>query len=852
MQTSSPCFNPRSTQKNASANGARLDAFVYLILYLQFLHWLNQHNNIKVDNLSKAEMSFDSVSEESNSAEAPSIANGRTQSKESTGISPSSSGRNSRNKSNDLSPRHKSNKKKKRERSPSPKRRSRSRDRDFSRRDRDNKNGRDSREGSRRDSDRKRVSDRKRDRKSRRDRSGSRTRSRTRSRTPPHSSRSRGRRRRRSSTSDSSCDYTDLKHGGKLSSLFTHSEPRKYKSKRKSHKRKRDSSSTSTSSDDMKKSTKPSTSSSGVSSSSIQHHQYSFYNTNMVMPVPQPPPTQSQMTMNPFFPAIPPLPPPPPPILPGQNYNVPPPLFACPGLPPGAVPPMGVLPPGLNMFPPPPAAPSVKVENTIHLSVATPSSSSSSRSLPLPKSQKRNYEQPVVLNKERREIDLSSEWGSGFVEKYEIVEQVGEGTYGQVYKARDRSTEERVALKKVRLENEKEGFPITAVREIKILRQLNHPNIVKLHDIVTDKQTTNDLRCDKVNFYLVFEYVDHDLTGLLEASANSLIPAFTPDQIAGMFKQLLQGLEYCHSANFLHRDIKCSNILVNNRGELKIADFGLARLYYEDQKRLYTNRVITLWYRPPELLLGEEHYGPQVDVWSVGCILAEFFTKKAIFMGNNEPVQLDFISKVCGSPSPENWPDVETLPLYHTLCPKKLYRRVLREEFGALMPEEALDLLDKMLVLDPKKRLSASEALRHKWVKHIDPHQVARLSLPQNQDCHELWSKKQRKERKFGKPPPTLQSGPALPMRPPDRPNPTADAASINDAVARVLRNREDSSPLRAVLQNLPESACVEVLNTLKGVVGDTSSLTTGQSAKEQVLSILDSLAGKYGAEHVV
>ncbi|VDM71588.1 unnamed protein product [Strongylus vulgaris] len=135
------------------------------------------------------------------------------------------------------------------------------------------------------------------------------------------------------------------------------------------------------------------------------------------------------------------------------------------------------------------------------------------------------------------------------------------------------------------------------------------------------------MRTERANFYLVFEYVDHDLMGLLEASH---LINFHNDQIRSLFKQLIlvrlllkwidqhYGLDYCHSAGFLHRDIKCSNILLNNRGELKIADFGLARYYSSDQERLYTNRVITLWYRPPELLLGDEHYGPAIDVWSIG------------------------------------------------------------------------------------------------------------------------------------------------------------------------------------------------------------------------------------------
>lgn len=201
------------------------------------------------------------------------------------------------------------------------------------------------------------------------------------------------------------------------------------------------------------------------------------------------------------------------------------------------------------------------------------------------------------------------------IDVFDIDTQIGEGTYGQVYKARDRVTGEIVALKKVRLENEKEGFPITAVREIKILRLLNHPNIVNLKEIVTDKQNVLDFQKDKGAFYLVFEYMDHDLMGLIESN----LVTFTEENIAHIMKQLLDGLSYCHKNNFLHRDIKCSNILMNNKGQIKLADFGLARLFNaEDKLRPYTNKVITLWYRPPELLLGEERYGPSIDVWSCG------------------------------------------------------------------------------------------------------------------------------------------------------------------------------------------------------------------------------------------
>ncbi|KAF0915944.1 hypothetical protein E2562_000582 [Oryza meyeriana var. granulata] len=268
-------------------------------------------------------------------------------------------------------------------------------------------------------------------------------------------------------------------------------------------------------------------------------------------------------------------------------------------------------------------------------------------------------------------------------------------------------------------------------REILILRRLDHPNIIKLEGLVTSRMSCS--------LYLVFEYMEHDLAGLASFPGVK----FTESQVKCYMQQLLCGLEHCHSRHILHRDIKGSNLLIDNRGILKIADFGLASFFDPEQRHPLTSRVVTLWYRPPELLLGATNYGVAVDLWSTGCILAELYAGKPIMPGRTEVEQLHKIFKLCGSPSEDYWRKSK-LPHATIFKPQHPYARRVSETFKDF-PPPAVALVDVLLSIYPADRGTASSALQSEFFA-TKPYACNPSSLPRYPPSKEFDAKRREEE----------------------------------------------------------------------------------------------------------
>ncbi|CAL9242043.1 unnamed protein product [Arabidopsis halleri] len=317
-------------------------------------------------------------------------------------------------------------------------------------------------------------------------------------------------------------------------------------------------------------------------------------------------------------------------------------------------------------------------------------------------------------------------WTPRRASTFEKLEKIGQGTYSSVYKARDLINNKIVALKRVRFDlSDLESVKFMA-REIIVMRRLDHPNVLKLEGLITASVSSS--------LYLVFEYMDHDLVGL--ASIPGI--KFSEPQVKCYMQQLLSGLHHCHSRGVLHRDIKGSNLLIDSNGILKIADFGLATFFDPQNCVPLTSRVVTLWYRPPELLLGACHYGVGVDLWSTGCILGELYSGKPILAGKTEVEQLHKIFKLCGSPTEDYWRKLK-LPPSAAFRPALPYGRRVTEMFKDL-PMNVLSLLEALLSIDPDQRGSAARALESEYFR-TEPFACDPSSLPKYPPSKEIDAK---------------------------------------------------------------------------------------------------------------
>ncbi|KAF9426328.1 hypothetical protein BGZ94_006663 [Podila epigama] len=327
-----------------------------------------------------------------------------------------------------------------------------------------------------------------------------------------------------------------------------------------------------------------------------------------------------------------------------------------------------------------------------------------------------NQEEPLPRQENRPEVHQTSHAyqvevphqpehpvlaGCRSVENYEKLNRLAEGSYGVVYRARDRLTGEIVALKKLKLDQERNGFPITSLREVYTLLLAKHPHIVNVREIVVGDTLTQ--------IFIVMDFIEHDLKELM---SNMRAP-FLQSEVKTLMLQLLSATELLHENWILHRDLKTSNLLLNNQGEIKVADFGLARRYGEPQG-VMTQPVVTLWYRAPELLLGSKHYTTAIDMWSIGCIFAEFVNNEPLLPGKSEAEQLEKIFKLLGMPNDKIWPGYSKLPLASHVPNFVQPYNLLRTRLPYLT-ENGLDLMSKMLTYDPNKRITAEEALKHPY-----------------------------------------------------------------------------------------------------------------------------------------
>uniref|UniRef100_A0A7G3ADK2 Putative cyclin-dependent kinase cdk5 n=1 Tax=Lutzomyia longipalpis TaxID=7200 RepID=A0A7G3ADK2_LUTLO len=286
------------------------------------------------------------------------------------------------------------------------------------------------------------------------------------------------------------------------------------------------------------------------------------------------------------------------------------------------------------------------------------------------------------------------------MEDFQRIEKIGEGTYGVVYKGKNKKTGEIVAMKKIRLEVDDEGIPSTAIREISLLKELKHENIVTLQDVLMEEN----------RLYLIFEFLSMDLKKYMDSLPDNKM--LDDELVKSYLHQITRAILFCHRRRVLHRDLKPQNLLINKDGLIKIADFGLGRCVGVPV-RLYTHEIVTLWYRSPEILLGSKRYSCPVDIWSVGCIFAEMATRKPLFQGDSEIDQLFRMFRVLQTPTEEIWPGVTSLPDYKSTFPCWTQNQLAKQVKN--LSKSGLDLLQKMLTYNPVHRISAAKILEHEY-----------------------------------------------------------------------------------------------------------------------------------------
>ncbi len=287
--------------------------------------------------------------------------------------------------------------------------------------------------------------------------------------------------------------------------------------------------------------------------------------------------------------------------------------------------------------------------------------------------------------------------------EFRKVRKIGEGTYGEVYEAIDTINNRKVAMKKMRIENKDEGIPITALREMCILKHLRHNNVVQLYEIIQD--------VDKI--VLIFEYADMDLKMYVDKEKGikdiKIIQQFT--------LQILKGLYYCNINRIIHRDLKPQNLLlISSEMTLKLCDFGLSRMFSLPMGKM-THEIITLWYRPPEVLLGIENYTTKVDSWSIGCIMAEMITGKPLFPGDCEIGQLFKIFQIMGTPNEDTWPGIYKLKDFSLNFPQWKPKKL--KDLFPNFDKDGLDLMEKFLQMDPDKRITIKDAINHPFLEKV-------------------------------------------------------------------------------------------------------------------------------------